>query len=267
MFDSVRQAISLRHLESFSAVMATGTVSGAARRLHVSQPAISQKIAQVEAILNLKLFARERKRLCPTPAAVALHEEVLQAFQQLGRVLNLATELRTDMKEHLRLAAPHGLCHSIVPNAVAAFSVLRPRLQCDVQLGTYDEILRLVAAGEVDVGIVKLPIQHAEVTVTPLCRSETVCLMPEAHPLVAKPRIAPRDLDGHPLVMLGRKTVARGLLEQQLREVGVVPTIQIETKSVAAACGFARAGLGIAVVNALMASQHLADGLVCRAAR
>ena len=84
----------LRQIEVFRAVMVTGSISGAARLLAVSQPAISRLLAYTEDRLGLKLFERIKGRVQPTPEARRLFAEVDQVHQGVLRVNNLAQELR-----------------------------------------------------------------------------------------------------------------------------------------------------------------------------
>ncbi len=68
--------INTRQIEAFRAIMLAGTVTGAAERLRISQPAVSRLISQLESKSKLKLFQRQRQRLHPTPEAIAFYREV-----------------------------------------------------------------------------------------------------------------------------------------------------------------------------------------------
>lgn len=72
--------MNLRQCEVFRAVMEAGTVTEAAHRLRISQPAVSKMLAQLERDLGLRVFLRQRRRLVPTPEGRALHQEVQRAF-------------------------------------------------------------------------------------------------------------------------------------------------------------------------------------------
>ena len=96
----------VRGLEIFCALVETGSAIGAARRLGVSQPGVSQQIIRLEAELNLVLFARENGRMRPTETGLALYEEARHAFDGLDRVLNLARDIRAWRGEFCGLLRP-----------------------------------------------------------------------------------------------------------------------------------------------------------------
>src|ERR687889_772283 len=88
-----RRALSLRQIEVFRAIMLAGSVSGAGRMLHVSQPAISRMLALTEDRLGFRLFERQRTRLFPTDEARRLFSEVEGLYRGIERVNDLARNL------------------------------------------------------------------------------------------------------------------------------------------------------------------------------
>jgi DNA-binding transcriptional LysR family regulator len=148
----------VRGLEIFCALVETGSAIGAARRLGVSQPGVSQQIIRLEAELNLVLFARENGRMRPTETGLALYEEARHAFDGLDRVLNLARDIRGLERGVLRIAAPYSMGATFLPRALMQLTKDHPELRIQVNLGTYERIVSLAAAREVDLGIAKAPI-------------------------------------------------------------------------------------------------------------
>src|SRR5579875_64147 len=116
-----RADMNLRQCEVFRAVMEAGTVTAAAERLHVSQPAISKILAQLEQELGFRVFLRQRQRLLPTPEAQALYQEVRRAFVGLDYLTRFAADLRDLRQGHLVLAASHAVCSFYLPGVVAGF--------------------------------------------------------------------------------------------------------------------------------------------------
>lgn len=257
--------LTLRHLRVFRAIMATGSATAAADRLAITQPAVSQQLAQLEEALDLRLFERKAGRLVATDQAVELHREVANAFDSIERIVNLASRLRADAPAILRIGAPHSLGFQVLPQICGAFSARYPALAFEHQAGRYEMIGGQVAAGSLDLAILKRPVRHPGTAI--LCSFETrsVCIIPANHPLAQKSGgFGPQDLKDAPLVMLRRDSPSRHLLEQALLAAGVRPRVKVEAMTVAACCGFAAGGLGVAVVNELMAMQFETPSVVLR---
>jgi DNA-binding transcriptional LysR family regulator len=256
--------VNMRQLEVFRAVMDSGTATAAARDLVMSQPAVSQHLAQLEEELDIDLFARERGRLKPTEQGIVLYDEIAFAFEGLERVRNLARSIRSHHTGTFRIATPNSFCDALLPKILARFCTDHPDLRYAVELGSYAEIVDMVAARKVDVGIAKEPLKHPGITTHSLTKSRPVCAMPPTHPLARCKRIALADLADEPLIMLGQFQSWRHEIDVVFRRSNIFPEIRLETHSVSAACGFVRGDIGIAIVPELLAAQYADDALVIR---
>jgi DNA-binding transcriptional LysR family regulator len=257
--------LTLRHLRVFRAIMATGSATAAADKLAITQPAVSQQLAQLEEALDLRLFERKAGRLVATDQAVELHREVANAFDSIERIVNLASRLRADAPSVLRIGAPHSLGFQVLPQICGAFSARYPGLAFEHQAGRYEVVGGQVAAGALDLAILKRPVRHPGTEILCSFEARSVCIIPAKHPLAQQTGVfGPEDLKDAPLVMLRRDSPSRHLLEQTLLAAGVRPRVKVEAMTVAACCGFATAGLGVAVVNELMAMQFETPGVVLR---
>ncbi|MCK6443651.1 LysR substrate-binding domain-containing protein [Elstera cyanobacteriorum] len=257
--------LTLRHLRVFRAIMATGSATAAADRLAITQPAVSQQLAQLEDALGLKLFERKAGRLIATDPAVELHREVANAFDSIERIVNLASRLKADAPAMLRIGAAHSLGVQILPQICGAFAERYPALAFDHQGGLYALLAGQVASGALDLAILKLPMTHPGTSVLRRFEARSVCIIPARYPLAQRQGpLTPEDLRDVPLVMLRRNSPFRHDLEQALLAAGVTPRIKAEAMTVATCCGFASVGLGVAVVNELMATQFEGPAVVMR---
>lgn len=256
--------VNIRQLEVFRAIMDSGTATAAANELHMSQPAVSQHLAQLEEELDIDLFARERGRLTPTEHGAVLYDEIAFAFEGLERVRNLARNIRSHHTGIFRIAAPNSFCDGLLPKIIAGFRAEHPDLHYAVELGGYAAVIDMVAARKVDVGIAKEPLKHPGVMNHSLVKSRPVCAMRPDHPLAATRRVAPSDLAEEPLIMLGQFQSWRHEIDVVFRRNNIFPNILLETHSVSAACGFVRQNVGIAIVPELLAAQYAGDELVIR---
>lgn len=156
----------LKHIEVFNAVMLSGSISGAARILNVTQPAVTQTLQHAEQQLGYALFARERSGLKPTEEALQLYARSRQIFEQVDELRRLAQSLKGASGRPLRVGVVPSLSTRHLATALHGFRAQHP--QCDVALKILhsDEICRAVALQECDLGIVydtaSLATLHAE---------------------------------------------------------------------------------------------------------
>lgn len=238
----------LRGLEVFIALIEEGSATAAARRLGLSQPAVSQQIGRLEKELSLSLFVRENGRMRPTETALSLFEEATHAFDGLDRVINLARDIRRLERGLLRIAAPHSLAATILPRALKTLTQEHPHLRIQVHLGRYEKIAGLVAAREVDLGIIKAPVLTPGVETVDLLSCGLMAVTACTNPLARKARVTPADLTHEPLVMIGRGRPWRDEIDVAFRRARIAMRVSVETQSVESACGFAAEGFGTAIV-------------------
>ncbi len=245
----------LRQIEIFRAVMTGGSTSAAAGLLGLSQPAVSRQLTQLEEDLGFELFERTRGRLLPRPEAHALMDEVGELTGLLTRLRRRTEDLKagTGGQNFLKVAVPHSLVGSVMPDVVAEWLAARPDASVEILGGHYDAIEQMVATRVADLGLVGLPPRDAGFDVRVLLSSASACIMPAGHPLAARETVRPADLVDRPLILLGRQRPARPAFERLLRRSGVRPVARVEVHSVEATCAMVARGLGVAVVPEFIA--------------
>lgn len=249
----------LNLLTTYHAILETGSTQGAARRLAVSQSAVSRRLSQLEAELGLALFQRDRGRLVPTREA-----RMLDA--QIGLVLDHGARLRTRAREigsgnaasiTLRIAVPASLTLSILPSILQEFLARNDRVQVEVHSGAYDTIERMLLDERAEVGFLRVPTQRGGLATTPVISARTVCVMSQDHPLARQETVSVNDLFGVPLILLGRLRLPRRDIDELFWTHGLRPDVRIEAHSVMSACALAARGLGVTLVNELMARDYV----------
>ncbi|GFE49582.1 LysR family transcriptional regulator [Roseobacter cerasinus] len=237
----------LRELESLRAVVTTGTTTGAARRLGISQSAVSRALTQLEARVGHALFVRTSGRIEPTVEALRLNDKLDPIFETLAQIEGADWAAQQD--EPLRLIVPPTLAHHFVIGRVASFLKANPgkRLQLDIQ--ATDVLVAGILDLRYDLGLTSAMIQRSGVNLIPWRRSKVVCAMPKGHPLAAKRIITPTDLEGVELVEFLRRLGTRSITEQIFARAGVRPVQVAETATNMAALELVREGLGLTLIN------------------
>ncbi len=242
--------LNLRQLEVFHAIIKHGSVTGAARALHVTQPAISAVLKHLEQRLNFPLFERLGGRLKPTAEAEALLPDVQEIFGRLDTLNRYTQEMRDGLSGRLVLASSPTLVDSLLPQAVARFRMKQPGVSVGLRSLPTPLVVERVARREVDFGVVYGPIDDAGVDALDLVISEIACVLPAGHAWSGKRQIKAGDLAGLSIIGLSPSTRLGQAIESSCRKQGVEPPLPgIEPSSSLTACLMVREGAGVALVD------------------
>lgn len=244
---------SVSQYRAFIAVMETGAVTAAAQSVGRTQPQVSRLVAGLEAELGIELFQRHRRRLVPTPKAVRLYEETKRALEGIDNLDDVARQISREHSEVLRVFAPTYVAHSFLPEALARLAAHLPELRVAVEIVGRNSIGSWVSFHPFDIGVTTLPFDRPAITVQPFAQVETVVVLPLDHRLSRKRRVVVGDLDGERLVTLGRNTPMRQRLDGMFARAGIAPNVIVETSSSNSACELVAQGLGITVVDSIVA--------------
>uniref|UniRef100_UPI001FCB6EED LysR family transcriptional regulator n=1 Tax=Methylobacterium sp. B34 TaxID=95563 RepID=UPI001FCB6EED len=148
--------MTFRHIEAFRAVVATGSMTEASRRLHTSQPQVSRLIAQLEAITGLPLFDRSGSRVVPSLDGTRFHAEVERAFVGLTSLESAAARIRAFGAERLRVAAMPRLAGGLLARAVVRFRAAHPDVIVAIHSGDDETVNHWLATGSCDAALTML---------------------------------------------------------------------------------------------------------------
>jgi DNA-binding transcriptional LysR family regulator len=253
--------MNLRQIEVFRAVMQAGSVTDAARLLHVSQPGISRMLAHVELQLGLRLFERRKGKLLATPEAQALFAEVEQVYRGVARIDECAQALKSGRLLTLRVLASPSTGLEMVPRAIAALTREFPAARIYLEILAAREMVPRLVAHESDVAISTLPIDEPLLSSKPIGKWTLACVFPKGHAFEQQRSLRPRDILKERLIAFSADTpqgrIIAGWCAQQRRE----PDVQTEVRAGQTACAMAACGAGVAVVDDLTARGCMTDRL------
>ncbi len=258
--------LTLRELEVLRALVEAGTATTAARRLGLTQPAISRALAQLEEALGRTLFDRSGGRLVPTTDCLIINEELGPVFAALERISRPEAPRQKGRGHTGRMvvAAPPTIAHRFLPSRVARFIKMNPDLEVTFEVVASDALITGVAEGRYEVALTDTVPSHPAVRTEVVLASEAVCALPSRHRLAAKEVIEPADLTGEPFVALTRRHSGRIAIDRVLERAGVTPSIVVETATAVSAAEFVAEGLGVALLNPFPIAHRLAPGVVIR---
>lgn len=248
----VEATLKIRQIEAFKAVVETGSVTAASRKLSLTQPAVSKLIAHLERSVGMTLFERTRGRLKPTAEAEIFYEHVSQTFSILENLLSAAREIKSLKRGKITAVCLPLLCNTWMPQQCVTFAKDRPDVNFSLQTQNSTRILEWVATGHVDLGL-GMVCDDARVNAELLASIEAVCVLPPGHPLAKKEIIVPEDFDGQSFVLTGGLDGTREKIAALFKTFDIEPKIRFDTIVGAATCNFVAAGAGMSLVNAVSA--------------
>jgi DNA-binding transcriptional LysR family regulator len=246
--------MNLRQIEVFRAVMLTGSVVGASKMLHVSQPAISRLLAHAEQTAGIMLFERIKGRLHPTPEARQLLEEVENAYRSVQRVNSVVRDLALHRRGSLRIVSHFTLGGQLVPNAIAQFTAAHPEVRLSFECLRHSALQERLVSQQAELGVSLFPLDHPNLESFSLAAARLVCVVPQAHPLASKDKVTVRDLRVYPPIAYEPGTPFGTALDDLFSNQSAVYA-PAEAGTPRDACALANAGVGPAVVDEFTALE------------
>jgi DNA-binding transcriptional LysR family regulator len=259
----VRRHLSLRQVEAFKAVIEHGTISRAASVLHVSQPAISKMIANLESDADLVLFDRPKGRLAPTVRGLRLYDEIDRIFSGVQQVENAIDAIRREEEGRITIGVMPALSGNFVQRVTTGFRQRHPKAFCVLESRSSQRITEWLLTRKMDVGLVSSDIESPYLVGERLMEHPLVCIMPAGHALAAKRRVRAADLDGLPFVSFDPESASGQRIVAAFRDQGAQPQIVLIANIAPTLCAFVAAGQGVSLVHPIMA-EGFGDRVVVR---
>jgi DNA-binding transcriptional LysR family regulator len=258
--------VKLKHLEIFHAVMLTGTLSGAARLLHLTQPAATQALQSAERQLGYALFTRQRNRLVPTAEALALQPEVEKLMGQLEAVRRLAAAQRGDTVAALRVLVVPSLAVVQLPMALRGFRERHPGVPVRIRTLHSREIVQALALREADVGIVYGASPGAGLDSRAIATGRLVAVSQGGVGRgTARGPVSLAEVLRQPGIRIDERDPLGALLAEQCARLGLSAEGEIVVQTHHTALVLAEQGFGPAVIDSFTAAARRDAALVVQA--
>ncbi|MBP8297730.1 MAG: LysR family transcriptional regulator [Burkholderiales bacterium] len=192
--------LSLRQLRAFVAVAGTGSFTGAAKQLHITQSALSLLIKDLESELGVRLLDRTTRAVALSDVGHAFFPLVHGVLQDLERAVASVADLRDLKRGVARIAAPQIMSLTLLPQALAAHRARYPGVQARIVECLMEELPAKVISGEADLGVGPERTVGPEIEVIPLMKAPVMLVCPQRHPLAVARKVTWRDVLAWPFV-------------------------------------------------------------------
>lgn len=216
-------------MQAFATVVECTSLNRAAKKLNLSQPALSRKISRLEQELGVELFERTGKRLKLTKTGETVYEYALEFRGLHSRLLEtLAAE---QSQKRITIGASLTTLQATLPELIRLLIEMEPNADIQTITGKTHEVVRLVESRTVDIGLVASKVENETLHCVPLFEDRLCLILPIQHPLTEHDRIDIRQLDKLPMILFSRGTWYRVLMDELLRRYDVYPEVKMEIDS------------------------------------
>jgi DNA-binding transcriptional LysR family regulator len=254
--------INFTHLAAFFAVVEKGSVTAASEHLHVSQPALTREIRELEGRLGVSLFDRLPRGMQPTEAGRLLADYAAQIFA-LARIAETAVEEFAGLSRgHLALAASRTIGAYVLPAVLDEFRRLYPGVTLEVTVSNTEQIEQLLIGHEHQIGLVEGPYDQDAFDAVVLGRDELVPVACPAHGLAKKRVVGRADLDGAELLTREAGSGTRAVVEEAYAHYGLKFLTMMSVGSTEAIKRLLRLGTAIAWMSRYTVAEEIDSGLL-----
>jgi len=247
-------------LHAFVTVAETRSFSEAALRLHLTQPAISKRIAQLETSLNCQLFDRIGRQTSLTEAGLALLPRAQRILFEMEDMRRELSNLSGEVGGTLKIGTSHHIGLHRLPPILKTFSRRFPQVNLDIQFIDSEMAFDLLMQGQLELGIVTLPPEpHPTLQTMTVWNDPLAFMVSVEHPLAGQKAVALQDLAAYSAILPSLSTFTRRIVEKLFRAEALDIEVAISTNYLETIKMMTSIGLGWTVLPATML-----DDDVCR---
>ncbi len=249
-----------RRLQVFHTVARLMSFTKAAEALHMTQPAVTFQIRQLEEQFNTRLFDRGRNRISLTDAGSRVFEYADRIFALYAEMEQGVRELTGDISGALTIGASTTIAEYMLPTLLGDFKQRYPEIAIHLKVSNSEGIVSLVERNAIDLGVVESPVANRNLVVEPCKQDELVAIVPPGHDLALLDPVACRRVLDYPFICReegsGTREVINDYLDGLLGGAGALK-VAMELGSPEAVKGAVEAGMGVSIVSKATVQKEL----------
>ena len=245
----------LTDLRLFLNIVEGASITRGAAASHLALASASERIRDLELRLGARLLDRERRGVTPTAAGVTFAHHARLMLQQMERMRGEMADYARGLKGHVRLLANTAASIEFLPEALASFLASHPDIDIELEERPSHQIVRGVADGSADAGIVADIVDHGALDTYPIAIDQLVLVVPADHPMAARP-IAFRDVLDQDFVGLGLGSALQQHLADQASRIGRPLKLRVRVGGFEAVCRMVEAGVGCGILSETAALRY-----------
>jgi DNA-binding transcriptional LysR family regulator len=253
----------IRQLKAFLAIAEAKTFTAGARRVNVTQAAISMQIKQLEDEVGLQLFTRTPRRVILTEAGEYLLERARKILREHDSALAEIAEIAGAEHGRLRIgSASAEFAAQQLPHILQNIREKYPNAEIAVSAGTSEKLVDKIMHGEIDIAFVSLPVENSSITTELLFRDEIVAIAHPSHPMANEKYISAAALAGEKLILGERGGNTRRMIDDFFNAANVRPNIVMELSRQEAINQMVENNLGVGTAGAKTIANEIREGRI-----
>jgi len=257
--------LKLSKLEVFTVVTEEGSFSAAAERLHLSQPAVSRHMQELEDALGIRLFKRLRRGVSLTPGGEILRDYTVQILYLVREAEGALTDVTSLAVGQVKIGATPGVSVYLLPRWTRSFTKVYPNLTVSLSTNTTSGVIDDIVTGRVDLGVVEGELEDVwreRLDSIVLQDIDLMLVVGEEHPWWEVNVIGVEALDKHPFVTRQPGSRTRVWIDEILTSKGIQPRLVAEFDNPEAIKEATMAGLGATILPDYAVTRERANGLL-----
>jgi DNA-binding transcriptional LysR family regulator len=247
----------LTTLALFITVAQERNLTRAARIHHLALSAISKRISELESQVGSTLLIRNARGVDLTPAGQSMLFYARQLKQTVEQLDSELGEYASGVKGHLRIHAITSALSQFLPDDIARFVSLYPQIKFDIEERVGSAVIRAVADGRADIGIIAMQTSAQGLETLPYRTDELSLVVPAAHELASRRSIHFHEVLQHELVGPHLESSVHTLLSDEAEKLGMHIKLRIRISSFDCMCRMVSSGLGLAILPASVVKQYM----------
>lgn len=252
----------LTDLRLFLHVAEAASITHGAARSHLALASASARIGAMEAGLGVKLLARNRRGVQPTPAGLALVRHARAVLQQVEQLRDELGRHTGGLHGQVRVFANTAAVTEYLPDLLAPYLTQFPNIDVDLAERSSYEIVQAVAAGFADIGIVSDAVDHAALEVRPFRPDRLVLALPRGHRFARRRSVALREIVAEAFIGLDEGSALDAYLNRHAANLGRRLRCRVRLRSFDAICRMVASGAGLAILPETAARRHRKRDLI-----
>lgn len=240
--------LTLRQLKVFESVARNLSFTRAAEELHLSQPAVSMQVRQLEEAAGLPLFEQIGKKIYLTGAGEELYRYSREINLKLAEAESVLEEMKGMQRGRLVVSMVSN-ANYFIPRLLSVFCQRHPGITVNLDVANREKLLKQLADNEMDIGIMGQPPQEAELMAESFLENPLVVIAAPSHPLAREKNIPVERLEGETFLLREKGSGTRIAMERIFAQHGIAPPQGMEMSTTEAVKQAVAAGMGLAVVS------------------
>ena len=252
-----------RRLQVFHTVARLLSFTKAAESLHMTQPAVTFQVRQLEEYFNTRLFDRTHNRISLTDAGKRVFEYADDIFDLYAKMENAVRDMTGEISGILIIGASTTIAEYMLPALLGDFKRKYPDINVHLKVSNSDGIVSMVENNDIDLGVVESAVMNKNLVVENCRHDRLVAIVPPQHSLASEQKVQLKDLMSHAYIAREEGSGTREVIHEYLTNAGMKPAdihVAMELGSPEAIKGAVEAGMGVSIVSEVTIHKEIQLG-------